>query len=65
MQPGGNVTGMTNFMNVLRAKRLELVSEIVPAAMVLGLLVNPTNPNAEADIRDLHAAAQALGQQLQ
>jgi ABC-type uncharacterized transport system substrate-binding protein len=64
-RPGGNVTGMTNFMNVLGAKRLELVSEIVPTAVVLGLMVNPTNPNAEADTRDLQAAAQALGRQLQ
>ncbi len=51
----------TIFMNVLGAKRLELVSEAVPTAMVLGLLVNPTNPNAEADTRDLKAPAQALG----
>jgi len=63
-RPGGNVTGMTNFMNVLGAKRLELVSEAVPTAVVLGLLVNPDNPNAEADIRDLQAAAQALGRRL-
>jgi putative ABC transport system substrate-binding protein len=64
-RPGGNVTGMTNFMNVLGAKRLELVSEAVPGAVILGLLVNPTNPNAEADTRDLQAAAQALGRHLQ
>jgi putative ABC transport system substrate-binding protein len=63
-RPGGNVTGMTNFMNVLGAKRLELVSEAVPTAAVLGLLVNPNNPNAEADTRDLEAAAQALGRRL-
>jgi putative ABC transport system substrate-binding protein len=64
-RPGGNVTGMTNFMNVLGAKRLELVSEAVPTATVLGLLVNPNNPNAEADTRDLQAAAQALGRRVQ
>jgi putative ABC transport system substrate-binding protein len=64
-RPGGNVTGITNFMNVLGAKRLELVSEAVPTAVVLGLLVNPTNPNAEVDARDLQAAAQALGRRLQ
>jgi ABC-type uncharacterized transport system substrate-binding protein len=64
-RPGGNVTGVTNFMNVLGTKRLELVSEAVPTAVVLGLLVNPTNPNAEADTRDLQAAAQALGRRLQ
>jgi putative ABC transport system substrate-binding protein len=64
-RPGGNVTGVTNFMNVLGTKRLELVSEAVPTAVVLGLLVNPSNPNAEADTRDLQAAAQALGRRLQ
>jgi RNase H-fold protein (predicted Holliday junction resolvase) len=41
------------------------VSEAVPAAVVLGLPVNPTNPNAEADTRDLQVAAQALGRRLQ
>jgi putative ABC transport system substrate-binding protein len=64
-RPGGNVTGMTNFMNVLGAKRLELVSEAVPTAAVLALLVNPNNPNAESDIRDLQVAAHALGRRLQ
>ena len=64
-RPGANVTGVTNFMNVLGTKRLELVSEAVPTAVVLGLLVNPTNPNAEADTRDLQVAAQALGRRLQ
>jgi putative ABC transport system substrate-binding protein len=63
-RPEGNVTGMTNFMNVLGAKRLELVSEAVPKAVVLALLVNPKNPNAEADIRDLQGAADALGRRL-
>ena len=63
-RPGDNVTGMTNFMNVLGAKRLELVSEVVPGATVLALLVNPNNPNAEPDTRDLQAAAQALGRRL-
>jgi putative ABC transport system substrate-binding protein len=58
------VTGITNFMNVLGAKRLELVSETVPKAVVLALLVNPKNPNAEPDTRDLQAAADALGRQL-
>jgi putative ABC transport system substrate-binding protein len=63
-RPGGNVTGMTNFMNVLGAMRLELVSEAVPKTAVLALLVNPNNPNAEPDTRDLQAAADALGRRL-
>ena len=64
-RPGGNVTGMSNFMNVLGAKRLELVSEAVGKDAVLALLVNPNNPNAEPDTKDLQAAAGALGHRLE
>jgi putative ABC transport system substrate-binding protein len=64
-RPGGNVTGMSNFMNLLGAKRLELVSEAVPKASVLALLVNPNNPNAGPDTRDLQSAADVLGRRVQ
>ena len=63
-RPDANVTGISNFMNLLGAKRLELVSEVVPKAVDLALLVNPKNPNAEADTADLRAAADALGRRL-
>src|SRR2546426_4826203 len=63
-RPGGNVTGLSNFMNLLVAKRLELLAETVPNANALALLVNPNNPNAEPDTRSLQAAAQALGRRL-
>ncbi len=63
-RPSANVTGMTNFMNVLGAKRMELATELVPKAEGLALLVNHNNPNAEADTADLQAAANALGRQL-
>ena len=63
-RPGGNVTGLSNFMNLLIAKRLELLAETVPNANALALLVNPNNPNAEPDTRSLQAAAQALGRRL-
>jgi putative ABC transport system substrate-binding protein len=46
-------------------KRLELLREIAPKAAVLGLLVNPTNPNADPDTKDAQAAAVALGLRLQ
>jgi putative tryptophan/tyrosine transport system substrate-binding protein len=64
-RPGGNVTGLSNFMNLLGAKRLELLAETVPHANALALLVNPNNPNAEPDIRSLGAAAQALGRRIE
>jgi len=64
-RPGGNVTGLSNFMNLLVGKRLELLVEAVPNANALALLVNPNNPNAEPDGRSLQAAAQALGRRVE
>jgi putative ABC transport system substrate-binding protein len=46
------------------AKRLELLSELVPHARVIALLVNPNNPTAESIIRDVQEAARAKGMQL-
>jgi ABC-type uncharacterized transport system substrate-binding protein len=63
-RPSANVTGVTNFMNVLGAKRMELASELVSQGQELGLLVNHSNPNAEPDAVDLSAAADALGRRL-
>ena len=64
-RPGGNLTGV-NFVNVeLSAKRLELLREIAPAAARLAMLVNPTNvTSTEASVRDLEAAAAAMGVQI-
>src|SRR5204862_5111168 len=64
-RPGGNVTGVTFIAVELGQKRLELLSELVPHAKVIALLVNPNNPNAEAIIlRDVQEAARAKGLQL-
>ena len=46
-RPGGNATGVNNYINVLGAKRLQLLHELVPRAAVIGMLVNPTFPDAE------------------
>ena len=45
-------------------KRLELLSELVPQARVIALLVNPNNPSAERIMRDVQEAARAKGVQL-
>ncbi len=63
-RPGGNVTGVSFFSGVLGAKRLELLRQLAPKATTIAMLVNPNNPNTEADRRDVQAAAQAIGQQL-
>ena len=44
-RPGGNVTGVTFWACELGPKQLELLHELIPTATVIGLLVNPTNPN--------------------
>jgi putative tryptophan/tyrosine transport system substrate-binding protein len=61
-RPGGNLTGFTNYFGAFGAKRLELLRELVPTAVVAGILVNPTNANATKHTEDLRAAARALGQ---
>jgi putative ABC transport system substrate-binding protein len=63
-RPGGNLTGVTTMNVELAPKRLELLRELVPTASDIGLLVNPTNPNADTQSRDLLAAASALGLRL-
>jgi putative ABC transport system substrate-binding protein len=63
-RPGGNLTGVTDLTAELGPKHLELLHEMVPTAAIFALLVNPSNPNAEALSRDLQAAARALGLQL-
>jgi putative ABC transport system substrate-binding protein len=63
-RPGGNLTGVSTMNVELTPKRLELLREFVPTAIALALLVNPTNPNADIQSRDLKAAAVALGLQL-
>jgi putative ABC transport system substrate-binding protein len=63
-RPGRNVTGVSFLVNKLVAKRLELVSELVPGAGTLGMLVDPNNPNAAADTKDAQEAASALGRKL-
>ena len=63
-RPGGNLTGVTTLFMDLGPKRLELLHELVPTATAIALLVNPSLPNAEAQLRDLQEAAGTLGLQL-
>ncbi len=63
-RPGGNLTGVSLLADELTPKRLELLSELVPQAGVIALLVNPNNTNAERNIRDGQEAARAKGVRL-
>jgi putative ABC transport system substrate-binding protein len=64
-RPDGNLTGVNFFTTELGAKRLALLRELVPTATRVAVLVNPTNPNAEPTLRDVNAAARAMGLQIQ
>jgi ABC-type uncharacterized transport system substrate-binding protein len=63
-RPGGNATGISFLTPQLGAKRLELVHELLPKATAIGVLVNPNNPIADTQLRDLHETARALGLQI-
>jgi putative tryptophan/tyrosine transport system substrate-binding protein len=61
-RPSGNATGMNFYTGELTAKRLELLRELVPAAV----LVNPANAaTTETTLRDVAAPARAMGLQIQ
>src|SRR5262249_62348649 len=63
-QPGGNVTGVTQFYGALGGKRLELIRELVPTGAIVAVLTNPRNPNSEDHLSDVRAAAHAIGQRI-
>jgi putative tryptophan/tyrosine transport system substrate-binding protein len=63
-RPSGNLTGVTLFNNALGAKRLELLRDLVPKAKMIGLLVNPSNPNGRRQTKDALNAAQSMGLQI-
>jgi putative tryptophan/tyrosine transport system substrate-binding protein len=64
-RPGGNLTGFNIFTTELVTKRLELLHELVPGAVRAAVLVDPAYPDTEVMVRDLAAAARAMGLQIQ
>jgi putative ABC transport system substrate-binding protein len=64
-RPGGNVTGVTQTNVEVAPKRLEVLHDLFPAARVMALLVNPSNPVvAETTASQMLAAARTLGLEL-
>jgi putative ABC transport system substrate-binding protein len=64
-RPGGNVTGFNFMTDDVAAKRLGLLRELLPGATRFALLVNPTNANAEFEIREAQTAAATIGRQIE
>ena len=63
-RPGGNVTGVTWLAVELMSKRLELMSELVPQARAIALLVNPASRQTERVVRDVQEGPRPRGVQL-
>jgi len=63
-RPDGNLTGVSFFVVELHAKRFELLSELVPRAKIVALLINPVSPQAERVMAAMQRAANAKGVEL-
>ncbi len=65
-RPGGNATGINNFSQEVAAKRLRLLNDLVPKAVRVVVLVNPTNAAiSKSTLRDVQQAAPTMGMQIQ
>jgi putative ABC transport system substrate-binding protein len=60
-RPGGNVTGVNFLVNLMGAKRLELLHQLVPGATLVAFLINPNNPDSESQSSEVRLAARDLG----
>ncbi|HKA75973.1 MAG TPA: ABC transporter substrate-binding protein [Pseudolabrys sp.] len=63
-RPGGNITGVSLLIGTLSAKRFQIIQETAPKAALIGFLMNPANADAQAQTKDVLAAAQSVGQKL-
>jgi putative ABC transport system substrate-binding protein len=64
-RPGGSATGVSMFLSEMEAKRLALLYELVPTATMIGVIVNPSSPSIDTQLREINSAARALGRQIQ
>ena len=64
-RPAGNATGLYLFTADIGAKRLGLLRDLVPTSALIGVLLNPNNPNAETESKDVQEAARAIGSEIQ
>ena len=64
-RPGGNLTGLTTMVPDLEGKRLEILREILPKLVTVGVLLNTSNPLTAIQWEQTKTGAKALGIQLQ
>jgi putative ABC transport system substrate-binding protein len=63
-RPDGNATGISQFTSELEAKRLELLRELVPNTRLIAILVNPSYPDVDTQVKGAQEAARGFGEQL-
>ena len=65
-RPGGNATGINDFLSEVDAKRLRLLHDMVPKATRIAALINPANAaSAEGALQGTQEAGAAIGLQIQ
>jgi putative ABC transport system substrate-binding protein len=60
-RPGGNVTGLSSFVESLTAKRIQLLREILPVVQRIGLLGDTTDPSTRIEQQQLAPVAASMG----
>jgi ABC-type uncharacterized transport system substrate-binding protein len=63
-RPGGNLTGVSSLNVEVTPKRLEILHEAIPMGAVVAVLLNPTSPTADSQLKQLQEAARTLALQL-
>jgi putative tryptophan/tyrosine transport system substrate-binding protein len=63
-RPGGNLTGVSSLNVEVTPKRLEILHEAIPTGEVVAVLLNPTSPTADSQLKQLQEAARTLALQL-
>jgi len=59
-RPGGNVTGVSNLITTLEPKRFGLLRQVVPQAVIVGILLNPSYPTAASQLSEMQEAARTV-----
>ena len=63
--PGGNITGVTSYLNALGPKQLGLLHELLPSATKIAVLLNAANPShVDVDLKSVQMAARAIGREI-
>jgi putative ABC transport system substrate-binding protein len=64
-RPGNNTTGISNMIQDMSAKGLELIREVIPAAKTIAVLFNPNNPGSRLILADVGSEASRVGMKIQ